>query len=110
MGARQGTPARGPAAVGRYGSGVSSTGEPGSITTATCPGRGAAPLRRCTAGPGHGCQPDDRWAPDQQRTVNALRCVRGMAPINDQGLAMCQAPFRKPSPLLSPGAVSFLKV
>ena len=26
------------------------------------------------------------------------------------GLAMCQAPFRKPSPLVSPGAASCLKV
>src|SRR3979490_2534331 len=30
--------------------------------------------------------------------------------LPDYGLAMCHAPFRKPSPLVSPAAMSFLKV
>src|SRR5712692_7755871 len=88
-------PARGPPRVGRYGSGVSST-------ACAAPRRSVAKAER--GGPPHG-----RVAANANLAM-ARVCAADRESLLHYGLAMCQAPFRKPSPLVSPGAVSFLKV
>jgi hypothetical protein len=37
-----------------------------------------APLRRA------GIHDDIKWTPDQRRTADALRCIRGTVPLNER--------------------------
>jgi hypothetical protein len=82
------------------------------------PGKGAASVGRY----GSRGKFNERTRLDYDSYVSRTRCSASSAvhrgagtgcsrtAVYNYGLAMCQAPFRKPSPLVSPGAVSFLKV